>query len=63
MLKGVASKIRVPRDKFGCQDPFGPGTPLFLGGGGGGYYVIVIDQLPRFVCSIEAQIPRAKPEG
>ena len=26
-------------------------------------YVIVIDQLPRFVCSIEAQIPRAKPEG
>ena len=25
--------------------------------------VIVIDQLPRFVCSIEAQIPRAKPEG
>jgi hypothetical protein len=28
-----------------------------------GLYVIVIDQLPRFVCSIEAQIPRAKPEG
>ena len=25
--------------------------------------VIVIDQLPRFVCSIEARIPRAKPEG
>ena len=25
--------------------------------------VIVIDQLPRFVCRIEAQIPRAKPEG
>ena len=24
---------------------------------------IVIDQLPRSVCSIEAQIPRAKPEG
>ena len=26
-------------------------------------YVIVIDQLPRFVCSIETQIPRARPEG
>ena len=23
--------------------------------------VIVINQLPRFVCNIEAQIPRAKP--
>ena len=26
-------------------------------------YVIVIDQFPRFVCSIEARIPRAKPKG
>ena len=26
-------------------------------------YVIVIDQFLRFVCSIEARIPRAKPEG
>ncbi len=25
-------------------------------------YVIVINQLPRFVCNIEARIPRAKPE-
>ena len=28
-----------------------------------GPLVIVIDQFPRFVCSIEARIPRAKPEG
>ena len=25
--------------------------------------VIVIDQFPRFICSIEARIPRAKPKG
>ena len=25
--------------------------------------VIVINQLPRFVCNMEAQIPRVKPEG
>ena len=25
--------------------------------------VIVIDHFPRFVCSIEARIPRAKPKG
>ena len=25
--------------------------------------VIVTDQFPRFVCTIEARIPRAKPEG
>ena len=27
------------------------------------HYVIVIDQFLGFVCSIEARIPRAKPEG
>ena len=26
-------------------------------------YIIVIDQFPRFVCSIEARILGAKPEG
>ena len=27
------------------------------------HFIIVIDQFPRFVCSIEARILRAKPEG
>ena len=26
-------------------------------------YVIVNNQVPRFVCNIEAQVPRAKPKG
>ena len=55
----VCRKISVPTKKFNSQLKIYRNLRNSLGDVH--LYVIVINQLPRFVCSIEAQIPRAKP--